>query len=317
MTGRARAWRALNLAVTILSLGFLAWAISATGALADPAWRDPRLLGALAAAGCLYGTALLLVVAGWLALVRGASPCHQALPARLALHIYGPSQLYKYLPSNVLHYVGRHAALRRAGIGHLPASVGGLGEIALLIVAALTVAAIAAHVGENPLSERLALPIPTTLAIIAMATAGAAIACAVLMRFPRTAQLLRSLRPGRLLRAAAIALSAYVLFFLCSGVAFVVLAAASGPWGSGDAALLVAIWSAAWALGFVTPGAPGGIGVREAMLLAGLAPVAGFESAALTALAMRLATILGDLMLALSAFLLGAPGERSYTTSPL
>lgn len=310
MTRGGRAWRAIHLVVTIASLGFLAWAIAGTGVLADPAWRDPALVGRVALAGCVYAAALLFVVAGWLMLVRSASP-ERKLALRTGFRIYGLSQLYKYLPSNVLHYVGRHAALRQAGIGHLPAALGGFGEIALLMPAALGVAALAAYLGDVPLDHRIA---PTVLAALALGATCALVLAAVSPRLRgdgRTAQVFGTLSSPAVRRAAAGAFACYLLFFVSSSAAFAIVATAGGVWQTSDALLLTAVWAAAWALGFAVPGAPGGLGVREAVMIAGLSPAAGLDGAALVALAMRLATIAGDVVLAAAAYLLGGRSAAS------
>jgi hypothetical protein len=62
--------------------------------------------------------------------------------------------------------------------------------------------------------------------------------------------------------------------------------------------------AAAWLGGFVVPGAPAGLGVREAILTAGL-ELAGYGSTALTvAIGYRLITLAGDVIFALVGFAL-------------
>jgi uncharacterized membrane protein YbhN (UPF0104 family) len=60
----------------------------------------------------------------------------------------------------------------------------------------------------------------------------------------------------------------------------------------------------AWVVGYVTPGAPGGLGLREAVLVLGLSPVVGDAEAMAVALAYRLVTIVADALLAGGGFLL-------------
>ena len=65
-------------------------------------------------------------------------------------------------------------------------------------------------------------------------------------------------------------------------------------------------FAAAWVLGLITPGAPGGMGVREAILVVCFAPLVGDGEAFTIALALRLVSILGDG----TAFLIGFAGDR-------
>ena len=52
----------------------------------------------------------------------------------------------------------------------------------------------------------------------------------------------------------------------------------------------------AWIAGTLTPGAPGGLGIREGVLTLGLGPVLGSGDAAALALALRFVTLLGDVL---------------------
>jgi hypothetical protein len=61
-------------------------------------------------------------------------------------------------------------------------------------------------------------------------------------------------------------------------------------------AWMVAVYALAWMIGFVTPLAPGGLGVREAVLTSFLAPIYGVGAAAVIALGLRVVHIVGDLL---------------------
>lgn len=61
-----------------------------------------------------------------------------------------------------------------------------------------------------------------------------------------------------------------------------------------QAVLMVAAYMVAWVFGFVIPGAPGGIGVRELVLTLLLSPVAGQEMIITLGVLHRLITVLGD-----------------------
>lgn len=62
-----------------------------------------------------------------------------------------------------------------------------------------------------------------------------------------------------------------------------------------DSALVLSSFAIAWSIGFITPGAPSGIGIREAILLLLLIPLSGEGPALILALLFRLVTIGGDI----------------------
>lgn len=300
-------WQALSAAFSIAALGYVAWTIRSTNLVDDFAWRDPRLWGVTGLAGLVYGLSLLLVAAGWLILLRGAMRGRSPpLPVHTGLSIYGISQLYKYLPTNVLHYVGRHAALRRLGVAHSVAAIGMLGEMVLLAPAALLVAALGGYIALSQIDGRVTQLLFGVLALGGLALAALRFTLPLLARFRSTARLARTLTSARMRGAALRAFGCYLLFFVASGGAFAVIAQWVGPWQLGDAPLLAAVWAGCWVLGFVTPGAPAGVGVREALLIATLGATGGIEGAALVALAMRVATLIGDLLLAVVGYAMRA-----------
>ena len=57
---------------------------------------------------------------------------------------------------------------------------------------------------------------------------------------------------------------------------------------------LVVIFSIAWVAGFIIPGAPGGIGVREAVIIFFITPIVGEAQSVVVAVALRFVTLLGD-----------------------
>ncbi len=59
---------------------------------------------------------------------------------------------------------------------------------------------------------------------------------------------------------------------------------------------LIAAYMIAWVFGFVIPGAPGGIGVREMALTLLLAPVMGRDKIVVLSVMHRLVTVLGDVL---------------------
>ena len=76
---------------------------------------------------------------------------------------------------------------------------------------------------------------------------------------------------------------------------------------------VAALFLLAWLIGFITPGAPGGIGVREASLLIATTAIMGAGPALLFAAATRIVTLGGDALFALAALIAGqlGPAEQA------
>ncbi len=97
-----------------------------------------------------------------------------------------------------------------------------------------------------------------------------------------------------------------VLLQLLVGGAFHVVGVRLFDVPAREAALMVGSVATAWTLGFVTPGAPSGLGVREALLVSMLSPTVGAPNATGLALCFRAVTTLGDLI----GFAAGSVGQR-------
>jgi hypothetical protein len=75
----------------------------------------------------------------WWRLVSTLRP--DSLRLNTALAIYTVTQSYKYLPSNLLHFVGRHAAAARLGVPHTTLAGAATLEAGFLVAAAGVLAA--------------------------------------------------------------------------------------------------------------------------------------------------------------------------------
>ncbi|RDC68012.1 hypothetical protein DLJ49_20550 [Rhodovulum sp. 12E13] len=230
----------------------------------------------LAALGVLYGAAMLLLAEQWHRIVGlfGELPRARTWPS------YTATLVARYLPGNVFHIVGRAAWLQG----------GALSNAALLRASALELALtpVAAAVLLLPLLPFLPQPIQGI---------GLALVTGILIA-------LAACRPLRRLAAAWLPRLAPALIF---GVAFMAVLAATFAAVTTLVApvaphLAAAVALAAWLAGYATPGAPGGIGVREATFVALLSTMIPTETALLAAVLFRGITILGDVV----CFFLGA-----------
>lgn len=255
--------------------------------------------GAFGAALVLYGVGATALGLAWVLLVRAAalSPV-QARPLFVA-HLR--SQLAKYLPGNVFHFAYRHAAARREGLGHR-ALGGALAFESVLLIAAA--AMLAAGVASDPRLDELAPWLHWVVRGAPLAAIAAIVVGGLAMR--RSSPIKG--RPPHIASTVAIVFAIDVGFFLLAACALRLLC-------EQPSLLPFAAWSGwlalAWIAGYVTPGAPGGLGLREAVLVLGLGPVLGEAEALAIAFAYRLVTIGADALLAGTGFVLRDRSETS------
>jgi len=249
----------------------------------ETAWPG-LLLASLGYAGC----GVFLALIWWLAL--RAAGFRSASFSRSASAFFS-SQLGKYLPGNVGHFAARHVLTRREGVGHRALVAATLLEALLLVAAAggLAVLVIQKMISgglEKVLEAVWLAPVAAVIALVL----GLAVA-------RRKGWLDSSLGLSRLSLELGAAFCLALVFFLAGSGCFILMSTALG---AGDWLALVPWVAAAWLLGFLIPGAPGGLGIREFVLVIGLTPMVGDGQAALDALLFRLVTVGGDVLMSIT-----------------
>jgi hypothetical protein len=249
----------------------------------------------------LYGATLSLVLGAWIVLLKSASK--KSLGASYLLKVYALFQLLKYAPTNVLHHVGRYAMLRRQGVDAVAVAWSTFAEAVLVCLGAIVVSAI---FGMNFLRIGLpnSPPWPIWALLGAIAIIGATIAVA-LRKSAAVARLFTLVGAADSRRAVALTVPVYALFFVATGAEFWLMAQLlPGDLARPQLGASIGAIAAAWLFGFITPGAPGGIGIRESIIVLALGtagnPVA---DGVLLAACYRIVTILGDGLFAVGGYL--------------
>lgn len=252
-----------------------------------------------------YGVFQFFIVGGLCAVLRGFGARNPTF--RRVLIFHGRTNIAKYIPGNVFHFAGRQILARSFG---WPQAVVGLTSIAETILVALGAGLSA--MGFAAFTETDALEIFTRLVSPSVyISVGAGIAFLWIIstqaslipyfsRFQSVAKIQEFARSAH----PAIALLQYIIFFLSGGVLFWVLSAAlSGQWQAQHIAMAGFAYVASWLAGYMSPGAPGGIGVREAALVLLLGGSIGEAHALLLGVGLRVVTTFGDFFLLALALL--------------
>ena len=258
----------------------------------------PNLMLAIAAAALLY--ALIIPISGWAwhVLLRGMGVHWR--PGQLAA-IMGVTQLAKYVPGNVGQHIGRTTLALTKGmpVGSYAGSV--LVETVLAMSAGLVVGLLFVLLSPVPTASVL-VEYHLTLVLMAGALGLSALLIPWFFRVSRNLirhlsirgqwQTLTLASPTH--AAVGLAFLAYCLNYMVIGVGLWLIALAIDAPIQADYLYLTAAFALSWLLGFLTPGAPAGLGVREGTMALLLASLGQGDAVLLVIAAMRAATIAGD-----------------------
>lgn len=301
MTRRA-ASRTLGMAISLLCLGYFFTKAAA-------AWNDVHLQPT-ASIFITLGAALLPILVAYAALAMNwviLLRCVQIhIPASIGTGIYLAAQFAKYLPGNVAQYAGRVVLTKRRGYSTTSVALSMALELMLLLAFAAALSVPLADMVVHALRTAWSgswLPRAFISLVIAVATIGATILFIMRRRsllsgarrwvlnlraHLRGKHLASKLFASACLAGAALSLCGFSLLILNSD-------SASGLQLKG-ALGVISLYSLAWLVGLLTPGAPAGLGVREAILTGGLTPLFGVNQAVSSALLFRLLTTVADLL---------------------
>jgi len=270
-------------------------------------------LGWGGAAIALLLTLLAHITAGWV-WGRTLQDLQQSIQPAVLIQAYLQTTIAKYLPGNIWHYYGRIQAATTSGVALEVATVSVLLEPILMLAAGLLVAIL----GSQPLAAQSGLG----LLGLQWLVLGAILVAIHPRRLNRLIRLLAKAKQTALQgeipqfggdylqRYPLIPLLGTVGFVLLRGSGFMLTLLAVSPIALAQMPIILSAFSLAWLLGMIVPGAPGGLGVFEAIALSLLSPL--FSPALLlSAVALyRLISVLAEATGAGLAWLSGKLGIR-------
>jgi glycosyltransferase 2 family protein len=291
--------------VVAVSLVFLFFAVHDSWGSVSEILSEGHVLLLTLGLSLIYVLGLYIVFTSWFYTLRLNSPVK--VDFRTGAYVYAVSNVAKYLPGNVFHFAGRQILGARLGWSHAAIARATLLEIAALLVGVGLVILMVALSSSGVAAVRMVLgdgsPLGTywRFAVIAVpiAAGGAGV------------MLFKTGLPSRLFgvppRAFLVVLSLVTGFFVLNSIMAIVFvralpnASPAPPW-----AMLVIAYLLAWLAGFVVPGAPGGLGVRETVLvlLLSMNPHGAETISLALGLGMRFVSTLGDAFFAGLAYLL-------------
>jgi hypothetical protein len=284
-----RALHILGTTVALACIGFLV-----VGQLPNlPAldWSAPLLWAAMALSLVFYVVSQLTASEAWRAILSLSGVNIAAELARSQLMI---AQIGKYIPGNVAHLFGRIAIGRRDGVagGALAASM--VLEVGITLGVGLSVAGILV-LALPQVIPNLTTEFPQLASRVVPVSIAAILAIAIGIGGILLRARLRALdAPSPSFSALTKPLGWHLISFAAHGVSLWAATFAIAPDAVPSVINCTLIFAFAWAAGFMMPGAPAGIGVRDSIIVLGLALTVGDGSAVAIALLHRAVSVAGD-----------------------
>ena len=264
---------------------------------------EPRVMFAGVLLTMLYALLVPLTATAWCWLLRGLG---QPVGFRVTGPILATTQLGKYLPGNVAHHLGRVVLARSHGVDTRRAVMSVAYETLLVLVACAHVSALTLlwappeALASWPLARyRGALVIVISVGVLVAMLAAPWLARTILRLRSGTSasgEMHSQVHPGWLTSLACYLVYCLNFALVGAGLWLVAKALSSDPVGAAHLVLLVGAFASSWILGFLAPGAPAGLGIREAVLSLWLGSTFGIATAVTLIVMLRIATTGGDLI---------------------
>lgn len=264
--------RLLTALGTLLALIGVAYVIFQLHSLsADQDIFRPKLLAILAAGSVVYALALVLLAQAWKSILAYLG----IKPSRAWLYLsYSDYQVAKYVPGNIANILGRQVHAARQGYSMIGVAKSTAMELGGMLVCG-------GLFWFLLLLKQLGWANQWILVVAGMCIG----LCLALLFTLNAAQL-------------ALAFLFQLSFLIVSGLVFCGILLLSMDVEQAvamqDIIQIVATFNAAWIIGVVTPGAPAGVGVRDALLLTWVSALFPSNQTAVAILVSRLSTVAGD-----------------------
>lgn len=269
----------------------------------------PEVLWAILCSSILNVLLIPLAGTAWSILLRSMDSHWR--PIELSAMI-GFTQIAKYVPGNIAQHIGRTTVALVHGMS-APLFVSSvLAESILLLAASLVTGLLSFSFSPPPLPV-VGFSLTNLLLLSIFILGSFAVVLPLLIRympnlvrqFSRFEKKNSFTIPTPTVTAAAKAFALYCLSYLVLGVSLWIIASGHGGLVNLNIFLLTASFTLAWLAGYLAPGAPAGLGVREGALVMMLSNTGPAEHVLTVVIAARFATILADaISFAVSAYLM-------------
>jgi len=228
---------------------------------------SPRVIAALLLIVCIEGFVIILASINFRNLVANVSGVFVRYP--LAVKVYTVSNLYKYIPGGVMYVLGRNRlAIETAELSHGKVVLSTVLEGAIFSLAAITISV--AYASDHSIHYIRQVYIPPVAILLLGLAALISILILYLLRHRLSVFLSKLKKSVKGLHFTAFAKRfafASALISLWAGTFLVTLMLLGQPVTPSLGFTVMGLYTLSWLAGLLAPGAPGGLGIREAVIL--------------------------------------------------
>lgn len=228
----------------------------------------------------MYAILLILLALSWKNILESLS---KTIIVNKIIWIYLKSMIFKYIPGNVFHYVARQIEAKKEGITHKNLIQSNILEAVIIIIASVIISLFAVTFIKNidldsyihTINMNLVYFISFSLMIILF-----------FVSKYNDLNYKNYIQP----------LCLYLIFFF--GIGFITYLIINKVMLVNLSLLIcVFLYSVSWLIGFITPGAPGGLGVRESLFVILSSGIISVGDAFILSAILRLITIIGEVII--------------------
>jgi len=258
-------------------------------------FASPHIVLIIMGLSLIHILSLLLLAYAW----RLILSCFVESPVNTvkATIVYLKSNIAKYLPGNVGQYVGRQIFGIALGMSQMQIAFSSVFEIGLLLIGVIIIALVFG--GSRIIRAFNTFRIYGGSVIIVMAST--LLLLAVLLFFfvkkkPNTFMWIKAFIKNKYnWTQMIIVLLLYITQFSILGIVFILLIKIKMQLSISEISVFLAASAISWIIGFIAPGVPGGIGIRESTLLLTLS-IYPQDIILFAAIIQRMIIILGDIL---------------------
>ena len=296
----------MGTALMIVSLGFIARRIIETGTeqLNLSLLTSPWVIAGLLGVATTEGLGILAAGLNFRALLRNVSGIF--VNRKLAVKVYTESNIYKYIPGGVMYVAGRNRlAVEVEDLAHGKVVLSTVLEGATMVIGVVVVATVFAFDYSVTYVRQMEI-LPVIMLIVGLALiVGAFVLYFMRHRIggglKRLTGNMETISPSVIVKRVGFAT---VLMFLYSVTFLLTLMLMGQQLTFSLGFAIIGLYLLSWLAGFLTPGAPSGIGVREVVMLMFLGDFVD-PSVLMAAMVMhRILTVMGDVFAYVVAVLL-------------
>ena len=288
----------LGYATTIVALFFFCYKIYRFRDHLEVALTQWSALLAILLGSCVIALARVLPAIAWHSIINYTSP--RPISLIPIYKVYSKTQINKYIPGNVFHFLSRHVAGIKLGLNHRQLFLASAQEIFGLILATIVLGSFASI---PYFSKDNDFPLGQTFALAATFFILGSISSSLI--FNRFFFKPVKLKPKEAINFFLPQYASYIAFMVINGSVLLLTYVLLGTEYSIRFHLYcVSAYSFAWLSGFLVPGASAGIGVRESILVVLFSSYTAPSSAISAIILMRVISTFADILFFISSYFL-------------